>query len=340
MGKRNPAQVTLRDIAEATGYTVNTVSHALKDKTDISEQTRARIQQKAAEMGYIGNALAGSMRTGRTRTLALILGDIANPHFALIARDVEQTARDAGYQTILYNTGEDPEAELVAIHSALAHKADGLLLCPTQQSRRNLHYLKRCGAPFVLVGRSFDGEMLPGTVLDDESGGLLATRLLLAHGHRRILLLDGPGYISSAQLRRRGYERAFAEQKLTPPPELICPVAIEAGCTDPLAAIDPAHTPFSAIFAFSDMVALEAAAALQRRGLRVPEDVSIVGCDNIQAEFPVPVPLTSVCSAGESMAQSAARQLIALLMGIPQTKKILPVQLMLRDSVLDFSKNE
>lgn len=122
MGKRNPAQVTLKDIAQKTGYTINTVSHALKNKPDISAATRLRIQQVADEMGYVGNALAESMRTGYTRTIALILGDIANPHLALIACEAERTTRAAGYNTILYNTEENPDLELHAIRSAVAQK--------------------------------------------------------------------------------------------------------------------------------------------------------------------------------------------------------------------------
>lgn len=335
MGKRNPAQVTLKDIAEATGFTINTVSHALKDKPDISEPTKQVIRAAAEELGYIGNALAGSMRTGCTRTIALILGDIANPHLATIARDAERAVRAAGYHTILYNTEEDPELELQAIRSALAQKADGLMLCPTQHSDRNLKYLKRCGVPFVLVGRCFENENLPCTVLDDEAGGFLATRHLLEAGHQRIVLLEGPAYVSSAKLRRLGYERALTQAGLPVDPALIRPVELSSGgCSRTLNQLLTENISFSAIFAFSDLLALEAVTVLHRHGLRVPEDISIVGFDNIQATFPVPIPLTSVCSAAGSLAESAAQQLLALLNGIPQEKQIFPITLIQRDSVL------
>lgn len=334
MGKRNPAQVTLKDIAQKTGYTINTVSHALKNKPDISAATRLRIQQVADEMGYVGNALAESMRTGYTRTIALILGDIANPHLALIACEAERTTRAAGYNTILYNTEENPDLELHAIRSAVAQKADGIILCPTQQNYRNIQYLKQCGIPFVLVGRCFPDEALPGTVLDDEQGGLLATRYLLENGHRRILLLEGPPYISSAQCRRRGYERALAEYHLTPDPELICPVSLSIGsCAGQISALLHRQVEFSAIFAFSDIIALEAITELNRHGRRVPTDVSIVGFDHIQGQFPLPTPLASVCARSESLAVSAAEQLLQLLDGLPQTQKILPVTLIKQDSV-------
>lgn len=338
MGKRNPAQVTLRDIAEATGVTINTVSHALKDKPDISVETKQRIRLVAEEMGYVGNALAGSMRTGCTRMIALILGDIANPNFAVVAYDAERTARKAGYHTILYNTEENPELELQAIRSALAQKADGLIICPTQQSRRNLNYLKRCGVPFVLVGRCFDGEDLPGTVMDDETGGLLATRHLLNAGHKRIVLLEGPDYISSAAQRRRGYERALHEANVPLDPALICPVEVSTGgCSRAIDSLFARHIAFSAVFAFSDLLALEAVSALNRHGLQVPRDISMVGFDNIAARFPVPQPLCSVSATDDaSMAEHAMLQLLALLNGKPQCKKVLPVSLALRDSVQPY----
>ena len=332
MGKRNPAQVTLKDIALETGYTINTVSHALKNKPDIGKETRERIQRVAEEMGYIGNALAESMRTGFTRTVALILGDISNPHLALIACEAERTMRSAGYNTILYNTEESPDLELHAIRSAVGQKVDGILICPTQQGH-SISYLKQCGIPFVLLGRNFEDDPLPGAAVDDEQGGYLATRELLEHGHRRILLLEGPPSISSARLRRRGYERALAEYGITPRPEWICPITLTAGsCTAQLRTRILYGLDCTAIFAFSDMVALEAIAELNRHGLSVPDDISIVGFDHIQGQFPLPTPLTTVC-ATESMATAAANQLLQLFQGNPQTPMICPVRLIRQNSV-------
>ncbi len=334
MGKRNPAQITLKDIAGQTGYSINTVSHALKNKPDISEAARARIRRAAEELGYVGNALAESMRTGCTRTVALILGDIANPHFALIACDAERTMRAAGYNTTLYNTEEDPELELHAIRSAVAQKADGILICPTQRAARNLHYLKQCGVPFALVGRCFPGESLPGAVPDDVLGGRLATQHLLVHGHRRILLLDGPDEISSARQRRQGYESALADAGIPVDPARICPVPISMGrCSGQMDAVLRRGADFTAMVAFSDMVALEAVTVLNRCGLRVPDDVSVVGFDNILAQFPLPVLLDSVGTVGASMASCAAQQLIALMRGEPQEPVVLPVAVAARGSV-------
>lgn len=334
MGKRNPAQVTLKDIAAQTGYSINTVSHALKNKPDISAATRAQIREVAESLGYVGNALAESMRTGCTRTVALILGDIANPHFALIACDAERTMRAAGYNTILYNTEESPDLELHAIRSAAAQKVDGILICPTQRAARNLHYLKQCGIPFALVGRCFPDEALPGAVLDDTQAGWLATRHLLENGHLEILLLDGPDEISSARQRRVGYLRALAEVGVPAEPSRICPVPVSMGqCAAQMEAVLQHGVRFSAIVAFSDMIALEAITVLNRHGLRVPDDVSVIGFDNILAQFPLPISLTSVGASGPSLASCAAMQLIGEMRGEPQQPVVLPAVLESRGSV-------
>ena len=152
MKKRRPA-VTLKDIAAKTGYSVNTVSRALRDKDDIAAPTREMIQKTAQEMGHVSNTLAASLRLGYTNTIAVILGDISNPHFSIMMKEIEGYAWKAGYTSILFNTNENEELELAAIQSALNKNVDGIIICPAQKTPYNLTYLKESGVPFVLIGR-------------------------------------------------------------------------------------------------------------------------------------------------------------------------------------------
>ena len=151
MKKRRPA-VTLKDIAAKTGYSVNTVSRALRDKDDIAVETREMIQRTAREMGHVSNTLAASLRLGYTNTIAVILGDISNPHFSIMMKEIEGYAWKAGYTSILFNTNENEELELAAIQSALNKNVDGIIICPAQKTPDNLIYLKESGVPFVLIG--------------------------------------------------------------------------------------------------------------------------------------------------------------------------------------------
>jgi len=304
--------VTLKDIAIRTGFSVNTVSKALRGKEDISLKTRECIRKAAAEMGHVNNALAASLRLGYTNTIAVILGDIANPHFAILMKEIQVRAREHGYTSILFNTNEDSQMELDAIQTALNKNVDGIIICPSQKSPENLQYLQKTGVPFVLIGRHEAD--YPSVVCNDEAGGYLATKTLLDAGHRNILCLHGALYISSARERLAGFRRAFAELGLTPDENLVREVPVSAqGCASVLEALDAGGQTYSAIFAFSDLLAWDAWCYLQAQGKQVPRDCSIVGFDHIQSRLHLPLSLTSISSYKGQMSTSVVDLLVALI---------------------------
>lgn len=311
-GGKSP--VTLKDLAAALGYSINTVSRALRDKEDIAPATRERIQRTAREMGYINNTLAASLRLGYTNTIAVILGDVSNAHFAIMMKEIEAYARANGYVSFLLNTDEDSELERKAIQTALNKNVDGIIWCPAQSDGENLALLRETGIPFVLIGRHFEGEEVSYVVCNDELGGYQATGCLLDAGHRDILMIGGPAYISSARERLAGYRRAYAERGLAPDPALIRELPVTA--SDCGALLDRLHAEgvrFSAVFAFSDMLAWSLWADLQARGLRVPEDCSIVGFDHIQSRMQFPFPLTTISSYKGRMSVTSVDVLISLM---------------------------
>jgi LacI family transcriptional regulator len=308
-------KVTLKDIATKTGFTVNTVSRALRDTGDISEETKALIQKTAKDMRYIHNILAGALRSGKTKTIAIIIGDITNPHFAIMVKELEMIARKNHYNTFIINTDENDEIEKQAIYMALSKKVDGIILCPTQATRENITLLQHEGIPFVLCGRRFDDEHLDYVVCDDRKGGYLATKHLIGLGHTHILLLDGPTYISSAAERLEGYTQAFTEHKLPLAEELIRRISVKSGqCAQMIQQVLIEGIPFTAVFAFSDMIAYEVICALYEQGLKVPQDISVVGFDNIQAKLFFPFPLTTI-SSKTSMTRKAMDILLHLMKG-------------------------
>ncbi len=309
--ERGKQKATLKDIALATGYSVNTVSRALRDKDDIAFDTRQHIKDVAVQMGHINNTIASSLRLGYTNTIAVILGDVSNPHFSIMMKEIEGCVRKEGYSSFLLNTNEDEELELAAIQSALNKNVDGIILCPTQKSDANIRYLQSMGVPFVLIGRRFTELDTDYVICNDALGGYQATKFLLDKGHRRILMMHGPDYISSARERLAGYRHAYAEYGLPVDEALVqeAPVTVR-GRDQLLQQFAQIQSGFSAIFAFSDLLAWDVWSCLRQRGVRVPQDCSLVGFDHIQSRLPMPFLLTSVSSYKGRMSMEAARLLV------------------------------
>ncbi len=329
-------RVTLKDIAKKTGFTINTVSRSLKDKVDISAPTRQLIKDTALQMGYINNSIAGSLRSGSTKTIAIILGDISNPLFSILVKDIDMAVRPHGYNTFIINTDENDALELEAIQSALGKNVDGIILCPAQKNEDNVSYLMRTGVPFVLVERYFQNLETDCVVCDDVQGGYLATKHLTEKGHKRILMLVGPTYISSARERLEGYRKALAETGIPFDSSLVHEVSITSGNTKKvLQDIMAKETDFTAILAFSDMIAWETIGVLDTIGKRVPEDIAVVGFDNIQAKWPFPVPLTTISPSKDLMVKYAVEILLNRMKNKQpdkHTSKTIPTKLVIRES--------
>lgn len=252
-------RVTLKDIAEKTGFTVNTVSQALRGSPKLREETKAAIRAAAKELGYVHNALAGSLRSGSSRTIAIIVGDTSNLRFSIQLHAFELAFRTLGYQVIVMNTDETAQYELDAVKNAVRSSVDGVLLCPCQKSRAAIDLLESCRTPYVLFGRCYDD--LPAVIWDDERGGYLAGQQLAQAGCRHILMLNVPDSISSARERESGFRRALGEAELTPHLLRTAP-----GGADLEPALDRYLDRYGCpdgIFAFSDLLALDAACCLQ-----------------------------------------------------------------------------
>ncbi len=313
-------QVRLKDIANRTGYSINTVSHALRGIDDIGEETRNLILKTAQELGYVQNSIAKSMRLGYTKTIAVIIGDISNPHFAIITKEIETTANKKGYSVFLLNTNEDEEQEMSAIRSTIEHGVDGIILCPVQKTTRNIHYLKKTGIPFVLIGRYFpDMKDIHYTICNDKKGGYLATEYLIKHGHKKILMLSGPTHISSSKERLEGYRAALEDYGIEFDESRIIFVPVtEMDCSKVLP-----QDGYTAIFAFSDLIAWNAWKVLRKRGKSVPGDVSIIGFDHIQSRLSLPYCLCSISTYKAKMSITSVEMLINLIDGMKNIENII-----------------
>lgn len=302
---RPGARVTLHDVAAAAGVSKSTVSRILDERLPRSDSETARhVREVAAKLGYVRDVSAASLRRGKTMTIGVIVPRLTDTVMAMLYEALAHAAVRKGQFAIVATTDDRPEAVRTAADSLLARGVDGLILATARDGDDFPEQLRARGVPFVLALRT-DG-VSPSAVGDDRLGGYLATRHLIDLGHRRIGIIAGPAYASSSRLRTEGYRRAMEEAGLPIDPSWIAPstFGIEAGsvAAEALLALDPRPT---AIFAMNDNTAIGAMSAILRRGLSVPEDVSLVGYNDIALVRLLPTPLTTVRVPFDQIATAA-----------------------------------
>lgn len=325
----------MADIARKTGFSVNTVSHALHNKDDISAKTKEQIQSAAREMGYIRNISASSLRSGKTKSVAIIIGDISNPHFSILIKEIETLLRQEGYTSFILNTDENEEMEFMAITSAISKNVDGILLCPVQKTERNVRYLSEIGMPFALIGRRFERLPTHYVVCDDRNGGYQAASYLLSEGHSRILFMNGEPHISSARERLLGAERAFREAGISLDQLRVATVpVVNVNQEAMIQKLLEENVDCSAVLCFSDIIAMQVCHALVRRGRAIPDQVSVVGFDDIASTVTFPMQLSSVTSSNTKMSEEAVRILLDLMAGQSGSYRqtVLSTKLVLRET--------
>ena len=285
-------RVTLQDIARRTGVTINTVSRALKNKPDISVKTCERIQQVAREMGYVRNYAASSLRSGRTKTLGLILGSMSNPYYAVVADAVHEAASALGYTLLTLCSREDPEQEMLAVETAMSRQVDGILLFPTRGAKDAVQRMRETNMPYVLMSRSLGDDRDDCVMCDEDEGGYLAAKHLIDAGCRKLAYLCGGDIVYSTEHRLQGFHRACDEANI---PHVDRRVVIDPPLEDvPGVLQDWYRAGVDGVFVFCDMEAWNAISSLELAGVKIPQDVTVVGYDNIQAKIGFPMPLCTV----------------------------------------------
>lgn len=303
--------ISLKDLARECDCSVTSVSRALKNSDTISIQLRELVQSKAKELGYIPNMLARSMRRGYTNTIAVILADLRNPFFSLIAHYMERYASKHGYRLIFMNTGEDTNREYECILNALQRNVDGILLLPNQQDTAGIELLKKKNYPFVLFGRAFPDVNTDYVIADDTYGAYIATRHLIERGHRDIMFMNSFMHISSSQERLNGYRQALNESGIPFKKEYVYTVSTNRGDSDRMVReIFSESQPYTAIFCYCDVIAFEAMYALSDMGFDIPKDIAIAGVDDLHSDITLPLKFTS---AGTSRSEYASKAIDTLI---------------------------
>lgn len=304
--------VGIKDVAGAAGVSVGTVSNVINRPESVTEETRRRVLSTIERLGYVRSESARQLRAGRSRILAMLVLDMANPFFVDVASGAERSAREAGLGVMLCNSAESPEEEAIYLTMFSEQRVRGVLVTPADMSGHNLDSFRRHEIPFVFVDRIVPSADGCSVSVDDVNGGALAVRHLLGRGCRDIAYVSGPMHLAQCQDRREGALLALAEAGL-PPGALR---HVEAARLDVTAGRDAGarllgmSTRPGAVFCANDLLALGVLQTLYTAGIRVPEDVALVGYDDIEFASAAAVPLTSVRQPAFQLGVTAADLLI------------------------------
>ncbi|MGB9779554.1 LacI family DNA-binding transcriptional regulator [Caldanaerobacter sp.] len=329
--------VTIKDIARLANVSVTTVSRVINNKPEgVSEETRQKILKLVRELGYQPNAIARGLVTKKTKTIGLIIPDISNPFFPDIARGVEDSAHIYGYNVFLCNTDDNLEKESEYIKALKEKYVDGIIFTSSSiPKHEHIIELVESGIPVVIMDRRVDSENIYGVFLDNYEGGYIATKHLIDLGHEKIGCITGPLHTKSARERLEGYKKALLDSGIKIDEKLIFEgdYKINGGIIGAERLLKD-NKDMSAIFACNDLMAYGAYKTIRSFGYKIPDDISVVGFDDIQLSQILEPQLTTIKQPAYDMGLTAARMLIKLIEGKKLKKKIINFrpQLVIRQS--------
>lgn len=326
--------VSIKEIARLAQVSHSTVSRALRHSPLVNPETAERIRRIADEFGYCPSGPARSLVTRHTETIGVVVTSIADPFHADVVGGIEEAANERGFSVFLANSNADPERELRVVRSFQQRRVDGLIVAASRVGALHLSALSRMRIPIVLVNNQHPSEFVHSVAIANFQAAREATCHLIALGHRRIAYLgDRFGYQSDTE-RFAGYRQALAEADLPFEPELVVHGNGKPDGAPPATArlLELADPP-TAVFCYNDMTALGALRYLRSRGLRVPEDLSLVGFDDLFLAEYVDPPLTTMRQPMWEMGRAAARMLFDLLEGKATVENLeMPAELIVRQS--------
>ena len=323
-------RITLRDVAGACGYTVNTVSRALRGDPRLPESTRAKIREAAVKMGYIRNSLASTLRSGRSGNIAVIVNDVHNLHFCNMLTVMDSELRRAGYNIMVLCMGLNEELGEYLIRSAISQSVDGILYFPYMNNRSHIEIMQKNNMPFVLLDRRIQDIVTDNVRCDDRQGGFLAGVHLAGLGHKKYLFMSGENRSSSQIDRLEGFMQAMREYGIPESNIRVVPgEKVEAALADSTLRELLFPLDYTALVSFRDEVSYPVMLELADMGLEIPRDISIVSFDHLRGDIPYLPKLTSIFSEGQSVASNGVRLLLNRIEhpDLPPQVIVLPVRL-------------
>ena len=335
MGTQPSSPVTIRDVAQAAGVHVSTVSRALSpDKRGlISEEVLRVVEAAAQRLGYRPNRAASALRTGRTHTIGVLVPDITNPVFPPILQGIEASAAARGYFVFVTNVMDHALARPV-VERMLAQQVDGLVMAIAVRDDPLIAYLQKAGMHTVLVNRADESGRLPAVVSDDRLAMKLAVDHLVEGGHRRIAHLAGPQSVPTGVARRQGVEQALRDRGLPLAAVVECESYSREAGRQAMEQLLAQHERPEAVVCCNDLVALGAYDLMRAQGLRVPQDISITGHNDMPLVDMVDPPLTTIRLPHRELGWRAAEMLFDEIEGksLSASTVVLRPELVVRES--------
>ncbi|MDR7418050.1 MAG: LacI family DNA-binding transcriptional regulator [Armatimonadota bacterium] len=327
---------TIRDVARVARVSVATAARALGEYGYASAAARARVARAARALDYHPNAIARSMIKGRTQTVAVIVSDNANPFFATVVRGLEDVVLSKGYALLLCNADENADKEALYLRMVRQKRVDGLVISPSGGSSPTLRSIRAGGTPIVQIDRRLPGLHADAVLIDNRAGVRAAIRHLIARGHRRIGIISGPRRLYTGRERLQAYRAALREAGLAVEPDLI----LEGTFKEPsgyelVGRFLSMRRPPTAVFVANNLMTIGALLRLKEAGVRIPQEIAVVGFDDMDWAPILTPPLTAVAQPGYELGAAAGRLLLerlhAQLTGRPQTIVFHP-KLVVRES--------
>jgi len=329
---------TLRDVADAAGVHAATASRALNPATRdlVNADTARRVIKVAESLGYRPNPMARGLKTAKSGTVGLVIPDLTNPLFPPIVRGIEEVLESAGYSGLIVNTDNDPVREKTQIELLRSRQVEGLIVATALVDDPLLEQLRREGVRMVMVNRRPDGIDAPSITPDDATGVALAVNHLASLGHRRIAHLAGPSNTSTGVVRARSFRSTIRDLGLDDDPHLTatCHHWSEDAGAEALRALLDADAGFTAVVAGNDLIALGCYDVFAERGISCPDDISVVGFNDMPFLDKLRPPLTTIAVPQQQIGAEAARLLLDAIAepDRPARSVLLPLSLVVRGS--------
>lgn len=328
---------SIAEIARLCGVSKSTVSRVINNNPNgVGEETRRRVEETIREQGYRPNALARSVATSHSKTIGVIVPDVSNFFYPKIIRGIIDYMDTKDYAVIVCNSNYQAEQEAQHLLSLIDKRVDGIILCSGVSNHDFLARFRQYHVPLVLLGRTFDSSLSDASISGDNvKGAFKSASYLIRGGNRRIVYIEGNPNISGSRQRLEGYRQAHEAAGLAVDPTLILSgdYSIQYG-KEAAAGLLHGDIPFDAIMTGSDLIAIGVVSQLLKEGVRVPEEVEVIGFDNIELASVFNPPLSTVSKPHYDMAQHLAKQLIRAIEGkevkFPHT--VIEPQLVLRET--------
>lgn len=330
-------KVGIKEIAAEAGVSIATVSHAFRNPGRVSDESRKKVLDAAKKIGYTPNRLGASLRTSKSGNIVTIIPDVADSHNAKIIRAIEKVAHRRGYSVLLGDTQGSEEREREFAAMTVSRQADGIILMshrlPFETGKKKL---KLDDLPPIVSGCEFTGhDCIPAVAIDDVQAAMDATHHLISYGHKDIAVITGDMDTTSSRDRLEGFRGAMSQSGLRCDEDLIIlsDYSLSGGEAATESLLLRKNRP-TAIFCFSDEIALGCMYALRQHGFRVPDDISVMGFDNIPVAKYFSPPLTTVAQPTEEIGTACATILLDLIEGNEPEKlrNLLPHKLLIRES--------